>query len=37
MSKDAMIKAIIDMLKRGSYGKVLLVYNFMLGVYSAVK
>lgn len=37
MSKEKMIQEIIRMLKKGSYGKVLLVYNFVMGVYSAVE
>lgn len=37
MSKEKMIQEIIRMLKKGSYGKVLLVYNFVRGVYSAVE
>lgn len=34
MSKEKMIAEIIRMLKKGSWGKVLLIYNFTLGVYS---
>lgn len=37
MTKDAMIKEIVLMLKKANYGMVVLVYNFVTGAVSAMK
>lgn len=37
MTKDAMIKEIILMLKKANYGVVVVVYNFVVGAVSAMK
>lgn len=37
MTKDAMIKEIVLMLKKANYGMVVLVYNFVTGAASALK
>lgn len=37
MTKDAMIKEIVLMLKKANYGVVVVVYNFVVGAVSALK
>ncbi len=37
MTKAEMVKRIIEMLRGSSYGTVLLIYNFAIGVTSANK
>ena len=37
MTKDAMIKEIVLMLKKANYGVVVVVYNFVVGAVSATK
>lgn len=37
MTKDAMIKEIVLMLKKANYGVVVVVYNFVIGAISAMK
>lgn len=37
MTKDAMIKEIVLMLKKANYGVVVVVYNFVVGAVSAIK
>ena len=37
MTKDAMIKEIVLMLKKPNYGVVVVVYNFVVGAVSAMK
>lgn len=37
MTKDAMIREIVLMLKKANYGVVVVVYNFVVGAVSAMK
>ena len=37
MTKDAMIKEIVLMLKKANYGVVVVVYNFVVGAVSVLK
>lgn len=37
MTKDAMIKEIVLMLKKANYGVVVVVYNFVVGAVSTIR
>ncbi len=37
MTKDAMIREIILMLKKANYGVVVMVYNFVIGAVSTIR
>lgn len=37
MTKDAMIKEIVLMLKKANYGVVVMVYNFVIGAVSTIR
>lgn len=37
MTKDAMIKEIVLMLKKANYGMVILIYNFVTGAVSTIR
>ncbi len=37
MTKDAMIKEIVLMLKKANYGMVVLIYNFVTGAVSTIR
>ena len=37
MTKDAMIKDIVLMLKKANYGVVVVVYNFVIGAVSTIR
>ena len=37
MTKEAMIKEIVLMLKKANYGMVVLIYNFVTGAVSTIR
>lgn len=37
MTKDAMIREIVLMLKKANYGVVVMVYNFVIGAVSTIR